>query len=85
MAMLIILFYENSKEISCGKSLSVLIKDITVVRDYAEYFDNSPLGNTSLVSYTLVININGKCLGWLSFRLFLMQQICLRLLGTKII
>lgn len=57
MAMLIILFYESSKEISCGEYLNVLNKDITAVRDYAEYFDNSPLGNTSLVSYTLVVRL----------------------------
>lgn len=39
--MLIIIFCESSKEIYCGEYLNVLIKDITVVRDYAEYFDNS--------------------------------------------
>lgn len=54
--MLIIIFYESNKEIYC-ENLNVLIKDITVVRDYAEYFDNSPLGNTSLVIYTLVVQL----------------------------
>ena len=36
---------------------NVLRKDVTMLRDYAEYFVNSPLGNTLLVIHILDVQL----------------------------